>query len=79
MGRPRQEAREESGGRQAVVEAHDDDRVTSVHNSNRRGASPPLLDHDLHAIDATPARWRGVVVYYRSFQPGRPRRRREMT
>ena len=24
---------------------------------------------DLHAIDATPARWRGGVVYYRSFQP----------
>ena len=27
------------------------------------GASPPLLKHDLHAIDATPARCRGVVVY----------------
>ena len=22
-------------------------------------SSPPLLQHDLHAIDATPARWRG--------------------
>ena len=32
-----------------------------------------LLNHDLHAIDATPARWCGVVVYYRSFQPARPR------
>ena len=42
-----------------------------MHKSNRRGASPPLLEHDLHAIDATPARWRGVVVYYRPFQPER--------
>ena len=40
-----------------------------MHKSNCRGASAPLLDHD--AIDATPARWRGVVVYYRSFQPAR--------
>ena len=29
----------------------------------------------MHAIDATPARWRGVVVYYRSFQPTWPRTR----
>ena len=28
----------------------------AVHTSNRRGASPPRLDHDLHAIDATSAR-----------------------
>jgi fructose-specific component phosphotransferase system IIB-like protein len=28
-----------------------------VHKSNCRGTSPPLLNHDLHAIDATPARW----------------------
>ena len=28
----------------------------AVHKSNRRGASPPRLDHDLHAIDATSAR-----------------------
>ena len=35
--------------------------------------------HDLHAIDATPARWRGGVVYYRSFQPTRPCSRRERT
>ena len=34
---------------------------------------------DLHAIDATPARRRGVVVHCRSFQPTRPRHRREMT
>ena len=27
------------------------------------------INRDLHAIDATPARWRGIVVYYRSFQP----------
>ena len=28
----------------------------AVHKSNRRGASPPRLDHDIHAIDATSAR-----------------------
>ena len=50
-----------------------------VHKSNCRGASPPLLNHGLHAIDATPARWRGGVVSYRSIQPARPRSRREMT
>ena len=33
---------------------------SSVQKSNPRGASPPLLNHDLHAIDATPDRWRGV-------------------
>ena len=38
-----------------------------VHKSNCRGAS-----HGLHAIDATPARWRGGVVSYRSIQPSRP-------
>ena len=32
----------------------------------------------LHAIDATLARWRGVVACYRSFQPTRPRSRREL-
>ena len=32
----------------------------------------PRLNHGIHAIDATPARWRGVVVYCRSFQPARP-------
>jgi hypothetical protein len=32
-----------------------------VHESNSCGASPPLLNHGLHAIDATPARWRGGV------------------
>ena len=41
---------------------------TSVHKSHCRGA----LDRDLHAIDATPARWRGGVVYYCSFQPAHP-------
>jgi len=29
-----------------------------VHESNRRGASPPRLKHGLHAIDATPHRRR---------------------
>ena len=45
-----------------------------VHKSNSRGAS-----HGLHAIDATPARWRGGVVSYRSIQPARTSSRREMT
>ena len=30
-----------------------------VHKSNCRDASPPRLNHDLHTIKATPARWRG--------------------
>ena len=34
------------------------DTLTTVHKSNCRDASPPRLNHDLHAIDATPARWR---------------------
>jgi hypothetical protein len=33
----------------------------AVHKSNCRGTSPPLLNHDLRAIDATSARWRGGV------------------
>ena len=37
------------------------DRRRAVHKSNCRGASPPPLNHDLHAIDATPARRRGGV------------------
>ena len=41
----------------------------AVHQSNRRGAAPPLLNRGLHAIDATPARRRGGAVYDRSFQP----------
>ena len=44
-----------------------------------RGAFPPLLNHGLHAIDATPARWRGGVVFRRSLQPAWPRHRRERT
>ena len=36
-------------------------RLEAVHKSYCRGASPPLLNHDLHAIDATSARWRGHV------------------
>ena len=31
----------------------------TVHKSNCRDASPPRLNHDLHTIDATLARWRG--------------------
>ena len=29
--------------------------VSTVHKSNCRSASPPLVNHGLHAIDATPA------------------------
>ena len=32
-----------------------------MHKSKSRGASPQLLNHGLHAIDATPARRRGGV------------------
>ena len=32
--------------------------TSPVHKSNCRDASPPRLNHDLHAIDATPAQWR---------------------
>ena len=46
-------------------------RRVPVHKSNRRDASPPRLNHDLHAIDATSARQRGGVVYYCSFWPAR--------
>jgi len=35
--------------------------LDAVHKSICRCASPPLLNHGLHAIDATPARWRGGV------------------
>ena len=35
-----------------------------VHTSNCRDASPPRLNHDLHTIDATPARWRGQVSHH---------------
>ena len=45
----------------------DFDEWEAVHKSNRRGASPELLNHDPHAIDATRARWRGVVVYSARF------------
>ena len=36
-------------------------RSRPVWNSNSRGAPPPLLNHGLYAIDATPARRRGFV------------------
>ena len=45
----------------------------AVHKSNRRDASPPLLNHDLRAIDATPA-LDGVALWsitVRSSQHGR--------
>jgi nucleolin len=32
-----------------------------------------ISNHDLHAIDAMSARWRGGVVSHRSIQPARPR------
>ena len=43
----------------------------AVHKSIGRAASPPLPDHGLHAIDATPARWRGGVVSHPSIQLAR--------
>ncbi len=49
-----------------------------VHKSNCRGASPPL-NHDLYAIDATPARWRGREGLLLSIRSAWPRRRRERT
>ena len=39
----------------------------------------PLLNHGLHAIDTTPARWRGGVVSLRSIQPARRHSRRGRT
>ena len=42
-------------------------------------ASPPRLNRGLHAIDATPERWRGGVVSLRSIQPARPHSRRDRT
>ena len=42
-------------------------------------ASPPLLNHGLHAVDATPAQWRGGVVSLRSIQPARRHSRRGWT
>jgi hypothetical protein len=53
--------------------------VGTVHKSNCGGASPPRLNHDFNAIDATPARRRGGVVSHRSIQSSRSRSRREMT
>ena len=53
--------------------------VRTVHKSNYRDASPPRLNHDFHAIDATPARRRGGVVSHRSIQSSRSRSRRERT
>ena len=50
-----------------------------VQKSNCRDASPPLLNHDLHTIDATPARWRGRGVSQRSMRSARSRLRREWT
>jgi hypothetical protein len=51
----------------------------SAQNQYCRGASLPRLNHGLHAIDATPARWRGGVVSLRSIQPARRHSRRERT
>ena len=47
--------------------------------SNGGGASRGLLNYGLHAIDATPARWRGGVVSLRSIQPARRHSLRERT
>ena len=50
--------------------------VMTVHKSICGGASPLRLNHDFHAIDATPARWRGGVGLNPSIRSSRPRRRR---
>jgi hypothetical protein len=52
-GLPDQEFLNELGGPEVLSNA--------VHKSNCRDASPPRLNQDLHAIDATPPRWRGGV------------------
>ena len=44
-----------------VLQVNGGSQSFTVHKSNCRGASPPLLNHGSHAIDATPARWRGGV------------------
>ena len=67
-----------AGPRVAVLRAGLHERLGQCSINFSRRASP-RLNHDLHAIDATPARQRGVVVYYRSFQPTLPCSRREMT
>ena len=36
-----------------------EDRSKPVHEPNRRGASPPRLNHGLHAIELASRRWRG--------------------
>ena len=46
----------------------------AVHKST---VATPLLNDGLHAVDATPARWRGGAVSLRSIQPARPRSRRD--
>ena len=85
---PRRRPRRNSDAASGLLKKRHMRRVSSTpstraywpaHKSNCRGASSPLLNHDLHAIDATRARWRGVVVYYRSSQPAQPRSRRERT
>jgi hypothetical protein len=85
---PRRRPRRNSDAASGLLKKRHMRRVSSTpstraywpaHKSNCRGASSPLLNHDLHAIDATRARWRGVVVYYRSCQPAQPRSRRERT
>ncbi len=43
-----------------------------MHKSNCRGASPRLLNHGLHAIDATPARWRGDAAGMVAFSASAP-------
>ena len=69
---PRRRPRRNSDAASGLLKKRHMRRVSSTpstraywpaHKSNCRGASSPLLNHDLHAIDATRARWRGVVVY----------------
>ena len=50
-----------------------------VWKSKFYGAFALNLRVDLHAIDATPARWSGDAGPRRSTEPGWPRQRQEMT
>ena len=65
------------GDKAGLIKYYENVGSVAVHKSNCGGASPPLLsvaasppllNHGLHAIDVTPARWRGGVVSHRSIR-----------
>ena len=70
----------ELAGYEALRLTNDLESVSkSVWKSTFYGAFVLNRRVDLHAIDAPPARWRGVSVPHRSTEPAQPRHRREMT